>query len=98
MLPNQVDSRDSALLPHVMVHDGEQHSYGLVVSESEGRGVGEGEVIAHIKRRADQQTLRSSEVLDVAAEISSMKAHISTFPEVLKIFTVYVYQQYIIKC
>jgi hypothetical protein len=80
-----VDSKDLALLPHVMVHDSEQHSYGLVVPESEGCGVDAdaGETIAHIKRRASQQTLRSSEVLDVAAEISSMKAHLSAFPEVL---------------
>jgi len=51
---NQVDSKDLALLPHVMVHDGEQHSYGLVVPESEGCGVDAdaGETITHMKRRA----------------------------------------------
>ena len=89
-----MDCKDLALIPHVMVHDREQYSYGLV----KGYGVDAGKVITHIKRWARQQTLQSSKLLDVAAEISSMKAHISTFPEVLKIFTVYVYQQYIIKC
>jgi hypothetical protein len=80
-----VDSKDLALLPHVMVHDSEQHSYGLVVPESEGCGADAdaGEMIVHIKRRAGQQIMWSSEVLDVAAEISSMKAHLSAFPEVL---------------
>lgn len=64
-----------------MVHGGEQHPYGLVVSESEGRGVDAGKVIAHVKRRASLQTLRKSQTLGVvAAEVSSMHAHLSAFP------------------
>jgi hypothetical protein len=48
-LPIKRTADDSALLPHVMVHDGEQDSYGLVVSEPEGCRIDAAAVVAHIK-------------------------------------------------
>jgi len=42
---NQVDCKELALLPHVMIHDGEQYSYGLVVSQSERRRIDAGQII-----------------------------------------------------
>ena len=49
MTAEQMDCNDLALLPHVMVHDGEQNSYALVVSESEWCRVDAAKMVAHIK-------------------------------------------------
>jgi hypothetical protein len=67
-----------------MVHGSEQYSYCLVVPESEWGRIDAGKVVTHIKSRTDRQQPMGSS--DLAAEISSMKAHLSAF---LDVFTCY---------